>query len=177
MGVPEWRAHAQEAQQLGAQGRTAAAVLPDRSQPARLSRGCRIGLPLSVFRRKFAKRSCIEQCSPLLARNSGQSQRIIPAMVILGELSDIFGDVQRGVWLEIRLRLRASSKLFSRHFLDRTRAFSGSRGAQPRRECQRKGFSESVCKSRGATASRSYALRDRPIGQNGKKVEATLPKR
>ena len=32
---------------------------------------------------------------------------------------------ERGVWLEIRLRLRASSKLFSRHFLDRTRAFSG----------------------------------------------------
>jgi hypothetical protein len=118
-------AHAQEAQQLGAQGRTAAAALPDRSQPARLSRACRNGLPLSVFRRKFAKRSCIEQCSPLLARNSGQSQRMIPAMVILGELSDIFGDVQRGVWLEIRLRLRASSKLFSRHFLDRTRAFFG----------------------------------------------------
>ena len=65
---------------------------------------------------------------------------MIPAMVILGELSDIFGDAQRGVWLEIRLRLRASSKLVSRHFLDRTRAFSGSRGAQPRRECQRKRF-------------------------------------
>ena len=37
---------------------------------------------------------------------------MIPAMVILGELSDIFGDPQRDVWLEIRLRLRASSKLF-----------------------------------------------------------------
>jgi hypothetical protein len=46
-----------------------------------------------------------------------------PVMVILGELSDIFGDAQRGVWLEIWFRLRASSKLFSRHFLDRTRAF------------------------------------------------------
>jgi hypothetical protein len=47
-------AHAQEAQQLGAQGRIAAAALPDRSQPARLSRACRSGLTLSVFRRKFA---------------------------------------------------------------------------------------------------------------------------
>jgi hypothetical protein len=46
-----------------------------------------------------------------------------PAMLILGELSDIFGDAQRGVWLEIRLRLRVISKLFSRHFLDRTQAF------------------------------------------------------
>jgi hypothetical protein len=91
------------------------------SSMARLATGGKAG-KWTVFA-ICSERSCIEQCSPLLARNSGQSQRMIPAMVILGELSDIFGDAQRGVWLEIWFRLRASSKLFSRHFLDRTRAF------------------------------------------------------
>jgi Putative peptidoglycan binding domain len=52
-GYPNAIAHAQEAQQVGTQGRTAAAALPDRSQPARLSRACQSGLPLSVFRRKI----------------------------------------------------------------------------------------------------------------------------
>jgi hypothetical protein len=80
---------------------------------------------------------------------------MIPAMVILGELSDIFGDVQRGVWLEIRLRLRASSKLFSRHFLDRTRLFRDLAARNHEGSINGRGFSE----SRGATASRSYALR------------------
>ena len=128
-------AHAQEAQQLGAQGRTAAAALPDRSQQQGLaahveavyrsvsfgensplagkaarSRGPQLFSSMARLAtggkaRKWtvlaicSERSCIEQCSPLLARNSGQSQRMIPAMVILGELSDIFGDAQRDVWL------------------------------------------------------------------------------
>jgi hypothetical protein len=43
---------------------------------------------------------------------------MIPAMVILGELSDISGDAQRGVWLvEIRLRLKRGTPTLKHCFL------------------------------------------------------------
>ena len=98
---------------------------------------------------------------------------MIPAMVILGELSDIFGDAQRGVWLEIRLRLRARSKLFFTPFPRPDTAFSGYRGAQHEGSVNGRGFPNLVAQPHRALMR--YELRS--IGQNGKKVEATLPKR